>query len=73
MNKRAIKLFKSIKNHDSNDNFINTMIESINIYDKNARLVKVFTKDDSDKNESFIIKARKYTKGGKLRIKYNYK
>jgi hypothetical protein len=46
---------------------------SIEIYDENAKKVRTFDKNDSDSNEGFIIKAKKFVRGGRLRIKYNYK
>lgn len=72
MAKKIVKEFKEIENNDYDVNMARVSVISIEIYDENANLVKTFDKRDSDSNEGFIIKAKKFVKGGRLRIKYNY-
>ena len=72
MAKKIVKLFKEIENNDYDVNVTRVGVLSIEIYDENANLVKIFDKRDSDSDEGFIIKAKKFVKGGRLRIKYNY-
>lgn len=72
MTKKVVKEFKEIENDKYVDYFVITEVYFIEIYDENANLVKTFDKNDSDSNEGFIIKAKKFAKGGRLRIKYNY-
>ena len=72
MTKKVVKEFKEIENNDYNVNTVKVSVISIEIYDENAKKVRCFDKNDSDSNEGFIIKAKKFAKGGRLRIKYNY-
>lgn len=72
MAKKIVKIFKEIEDNETNDDFIRLEVCFIEIYDENANLVKTFDKRDSDSNEGFIIKAKKFARGGRLRIKYNY-
>lgn len=73
MAKKIVKEFKEIENNDYDVNMARVSVIFIEIYDENANLVKTFDKRDSDSNEGFIIKAKKFVRGGRLRIKYNYK
>jgi hypothetical protein len=72
MAKKIVKEFKEIENNDYDVNMARVSVLSIEIYDENANLVKTFDKRDSDSNEGFIIKANKFARGGRLRVKYNY-
>lgn len=72
MAKKVVKEFKEIENNDYDVNMARGSVISIEIYDENAKKIKVFDKNDSDSNEGFIIKAKKFARGGRLRIKYNY-
>lgn len=72
MAKKVVKEFKEIENNDYDVNMARVSVISIEIYDENANLVKTFDKRDSDSKEGFIIKAKKFARGGRLRIKYNY-
>lgn len=72
MAKKVVKEFKEIENNDYDVNMARGSVISIEIYDENAKKVRYFDKNDSDSNEGFIIKAKKFARGGRLRIKYNY-
>ena len=72
MTKKIVKGFKEIEEDKYVDYFVITEVYFIEIYDENANLVKTFDKRDSDSNEGFIIKANKFARGGRLRVKYNY-
>lgn len=72
MAKKIVKEFKEIENNDYDVNMARVSVVSIEIYDENAKKVRDFNKNDSDSNEGFIIKAKKFVRGGRLRIKYNY-
>ncbi|NLE26881.1 MAG: hypothetical protein GX625_16380 [Clostridiaceae bacterium] len=73
MAKKVVKEFKEIENNDYDVNVTRVGVLSIEIYDENAKKVRTFDKNDSNSNEGFIIKAKKFARGGRLRIKYNYK
>ena len=72
MAKKVVKEFKEIENNDYDVNMARVSVVSIEVYDENAKKVRYFDKNDSDSNEGFIIKAKKFVRGGRLRIKYNY-
>jgi hypothetical protein len=72
MAKKIVKEFKEIENNDYDVNMARVSVVSIEVYDENAKKVRYFDKNDSDSNEGFIIKAKKFVRGGRLRIKYNY-
>ena len=72
MAKKIVKEFKEIENNDYDVNMARVSVVSIEVYDENAKKVRYFDKNDSDSEEGFIIKAKKFVRGGRLRIKYNY-
>ena len=72
MAKKIVKEFKEIENNDYDVNTARVCVVSIEVYDENAKKVRHFDKNDSDSEEGFIIKAKKFARGGRLRIKYNY-
>ena len=73
MAKKIVKVFKEIENNDYDVNVTRVSVVSIEVYDENAKKVRTFDKNDSDSNEGFIINANRFVRGGRIRIKYNYK
>jgi hypothetical protein len=70
MNRIEYKNLKEIKERKINDDYLFVGITFIEIYDENGEIFRTFDKNDSDKVEGFIIKAKKFAKGGRFRIKY---
>jgi hypothetical protein len=72
MDRIEVKSFKIIVEEPENSEIVHIGVKRIEVYDELSQLVKMFDRSDTDLSHGFIEKAKKYARGGHLRVKYIY-